>query len=182
MPTTPPSRRPCAVCSSQVAKRYGVVACVTGRRAADARRIVVDRFDRLRRRHGGELLRPGPVQPEVDRALEDWTAAACRSSARGRTRRAQPAARPPGGQELDRRLPLARRARRGRRPRGGGGAGQSGRGGRAVDPLGAQGAGGAPPGADGQGDRNPAPAARGATSAPRCTPATTRPTSTPSRR
>jgi trehalose 6-phosphate phosphatase len=57
----------------QVAKRYGVVACVTGRRAADARRIVSIGSIAYVGAHGGELLRPGSVQPEVDRALEEWT-------------------------------------------------------------------------------------------------------------
>ncbi len=57
----------------QVAKRYGVVACVTGRRAADARRIVSIGSIAYVGAHGGELLRPGSVQPEVDRALQEWT-------------------------------------------------------------------------------------------------------------
>jgi trehalose 6-phosphate phosphatase len=57
----------------QVAKRYGVVACVTGRRAADARRIVSIGSIAYVGAHGGELLRPGSVQHEVDRALEEWT-------------------------------------------------------------------------------------------------------------
>jgi trehalose 6-phosphate phosphatase len=57
----------------QVAKRYGVVACVTGRRAADARRIVSIGSIAYVGAHGGELLRAGSVQPEVDRALEEWT-------------------------------------------------------------------------------------------------------------
>ena len=57
----------------RVAKRYGVVACVTGRRASDARRIVSIGSIAYVGAHGGELLRPGSVQPEVDRAVEDWT-------------------------------------------------------------------------------------------------------------
>jgi trehalose 6-phosphate phosphatase len=57
----------------QVAKRYGLVACVSGRRAADARRIVSIGSIAYVGAHGGELLRPGNVRPEVDRALEDWT-------------------------------------------------------------------------------------------------------------
>ena len=56
-----------------VAKRYGVVACVSGRRAADARRIVSIGSIAYIGAHGGELLRPGGVTPEVDRALEEWT-------------------------------------------------------------------------------------------------------------
>ncbi|MDX6648733.1 MAG: trehalose 6-phosphate phosphatase [Solirubrobacteraceae bacterium] len=57
----------------QVAKRYGVVACVSGRRASDARRIVSIGSIAYVGAHGGELLRAGTVQPEVDRALEEWT-------------------------------------------------------------------------------------------------------------
>ena len=56
-----------------VAKRYGVVACVTGRRAADARRIVSIGSIAYVGAHGGELLRPGGVRPEIDRQLEEWT-------------------------------------------------------------------------------------------------------------
>jgi trehalose 6-phosphate phosphatase len=57
----------------RVAKRYGLVACVTGRRAADARRIVSIGSIAYVGAHGGELLRPGSVRPEVDRAVADWT-------------------------------------------------------------------------------------------------------------
>ena len=57
----------------QVAKRYGTVACVSGRRAADARRLVAIGSIAYVGAHGGELLRPGTVRPEVDRALEEWT-------------------------------------------------------------------------------------------------------------
>ena len=56
-----------------VGRRYGVVACVTGRRATDARRIVSIGSISYIGNHGGELLRPGGVRLEVDRALEDWT-------------------------------------------------------------------------------------------------------------
>jgi trehalose 6-phosphate phosphatase len=57
----------------EVGRRYGVVACVTGRRAADARRIVSIGSIYYIGNHGGELLRPGGVRPEIDRALEDWS-------------------------------------------------------------------------------------------------------------
>ncbi|HVE68014.1 MAG TPA: trehalose-phosphatase [Solirubrobacteraceae bacterium] len=56
-----------------VAKAYGVVACVSGRRAADARRIVSIGSIAYVGAHGGELLRPGSVTSEVDQGLEDWT-------------------------------------------------------------------------------------------------------------
>ncbi len=54
----------------QVAKRYGVMACVTGRRAADARRIVSIGSIAYVGNHGGEILRPGAVAPQIDPGLE----------------------------------------------------------------------------------------------------------------
>jgi trehalose 6-phosphate phosphatase len=57
----------------EVGRRYGVVACVTGRRASDARRIVSIGSISYIGNHGGELLRPGSVRPEVDRAFEEWS-------------------------------------------------------------------------------------------------------------
>lgn len=57
----------------QVARRYGLVAVLTGRRSSDARRIVSIGSIAYVGVHGGELLRPGSVRPEIDRALEDWT-------------------------------------------------------------------------------------------------------------
>jgi trehalose 6-phosphate phosphatase len=56
-----------------VGRRYGLVGCVTGRRAADARRIVSIGSIAYLGNHGGELLRPGAVRPEIDQGLEDWT-------------------------------------------------------------------------------------------------------------
>jgi trehalose 6-phosphate phosphatase len=58
----------------EIAKRYGLVACVTGRRAADARRIVSLGSIAYVGNHGGEVLRPGSTRPEgLDPALEEWT-------------------------------------------------------------------------------------------------------------
>ena len=54
----------------ELAKRYGLMACVTGRRAADARRIVSIGSIAYVGNHGGEILRPGATRPEVDPALE----------------------------------------------------------------------------------------------------------------
>jgi trehalose 6-phosphate phosphatase len=73
-----------------VAKRYSVVAVVTGRRAADARRIVSIGSIAYVGAHGGELLRPGAVRPEIDRQLEEWT------------RRVQDFARESNGAQLSR--------------------------------------------------------------------------------
>jgi len=67
MPET--TRRPLI----EVAKRYGVVACVSGRRASDARRIVSLGSIAYLGSHGSEVLKPGSIQPEMDRELQAWT-------------------------------------------------------------------------------------------------------------
>ena len=67
MPET--TRRPLI----DVAKRYGVVACVSGRRASDARRIVSLGSIAYLGSHGSEVLRPGSIKPEMDRELQAWT-------------------------------------------------------------------------------------------------------------
>jgi trehalose 6-phosphate phosphatase len=56
-----------------VARRYGVVACVSGRRASDARRIVSLGSIAYLGSHGSEVLRPGAIAPELDRELQAWT-------------------------------------------------------------------------------------------------------------
>jgi trehalose 6-phosphate phosphatase len=67
MPET--TRRPLI----DVARRYGTVACVSGRRASDARRIVSLGSIAYLGNHGSEILRPGAVAPELDRELQAWT-------------------------------------------------------------------------------------------------------------
>jgi trehalose 6-phosphate phosphatase len=67
MPET--TRRPLI----EVAKRYGVVACVSGRRASDARRVVSLGSIAYLGSHGSEILRPGSIAPEMDRELQAWT-------------------------------------------------------------------------------------------------------------
>src|SRR3954464_13491781 len=67
MPET--TRRPLI----EVAKRYGVVACVSGRRASDARRVVSLGSIAYLGSHGSEILRPGSISPEMDRELQAWT-------------------------------------------------------------------------------------------------------------
>ncbi len=67
MPET--TRRPLI----EVARRYGTVACVSGRRASDARRIVSLGSIAYLGSHGSEILRPGSVAPEMDRELQAWT-------------------------------------------------------------------------------------------------------------
>ena len=67
MPET--TRRPLI----EVARRYGTVACVSGRRASDARRIVALGSIAYLGNHGSEVLRPGATGPELDRELQAWT-------------------------------------------------------------------------------------------------------------
>ncbi len=67
MPET--TRRPLI----DVARKYGTVACVSGRRASDARRIVSLGSIAYLGSHGSEVLRPGSIQPEMDRELQAWT-------------------------------------------------------------------------------------------------------------
>jgi trehalose 6-phosphate phosphatase len=56
-----------------IARRYGLVACVSGRRASDTRRIVSIGSIAYVGSHGGELLMPGGVEPRVDPELRGWT-------------------------------------------------------------------------------------------------------------
>jgi trehalose 6-phosphate phosphatase len=67
MPET--TRRPLI----EVAKRYCVVACVSGRRASDARRIVSLGSIAYLGSHGSEVLMPGSIAPQLDRELQAWT-------------------------------------------------------------------------------------------------------------
>ena len=67
MPET--TRRPLI----EVAKRYRVVACVSGRRASDARRIVSLGSIAYLGSHGSEVLRPGSTAPVLDRELQAWS-------------------------------------------------------------------------------------------------------------
>jgi trehalose 6-phosphate phosphatase len=50
----------------QVSKRYGLVCCVSGRRAATARQIVSIGSISYVGNHGGEILRGGATEPEVE--------------------------------------------------------------------------------------------------------------------
>ena len=56
----------------QVARSYGCVACVSGRRASIARQIVSLGTITYVGNHGAEVLRPGRTQPEVDREAGAW--------------------------------------------------------------------------------------------------------------
>jgi len=58
---------------AQVARRYGVVACVSGRRASEARAIVSLGTISYLGSHGAEQLRAGWTEPVVDQDVEKWT-------------------------------------------------------------------------------------------------------------
>jgi trehalose 6-phosphate phosphatase len=66
MPET--TRRPLI----EVARRYGVVACVSGRRASDARRIVALGSIAYLGSHGTEVLKPGATTPQLDQEVQGW--------------------------------------------------------------------------------------------------------------
>jgi trehalose 6-phosphate phosphatase len=56
----------------ELARRYGVVACVSGRRASEARALVAIGTISYLGSHGAELLRAGWTEPVLDPSLEDW--------------------------------------------------------------------------------------------------------------
>src|SRR3954471_6959402 len=56
----------------QIAKRYGLVACVSGRQAAVARRIVSLGTITYVGNHGAEILRGGATEPELDEEVAAW--------------------------------------------------------------------------------------------------------------
>jgi len=56
----------------EVARRYGVVACVTGRRASDARRMVGIGTIHYIGTHGTELLRAGWTDPVLEPEVREW--------------------------------------------------------------------------------------------------------------
>jgi trehalose 6-phosphate phosphatase len=56
----------------QIARRYGVVACISGRSSAEARRIVGVGGIAYAGSHGAELLLPGQTQPELVPEFAEW--------------------------------------------------------------------------------------------------------------
>jgi trehalose 6-phosphate phosphatase len=56
----------------QIARRYGVVACVSGRRASEARAMVAIGAISYLGSHGAEVLRAGWTEPVFDQEVEDW--------------------------------------------------------------------------------------------------------------
>ena len=57
----------------ELAKRYGLVACVSGRSAAVARQMVSIGSIAYVGNHGSELLRPASCETIVDPAVAEWT-------------------------------------------------------------------------------------------------------------
>lgn len=55
-----------------VARRYGYVACVSGRRASEARAMVSIGTITYLGSHGAEVLRAGWTESKLDPGLEDW--------------------------------------------------------------------------------------------------------------
>lgn len=58
-----------------IARRYGLVACVSGRRAAEARRIVSLGTITYVGNHGAEVLRGGSTEVELDPEVAPWASA-----------------------------------------------------------------------------------------------------------
>jgi trehalose 6-phosphate phosphatase len=56
----------------ELARRYGVVACVSGRRASEARAMVSIGTISYLGSHGAELLRAGWTESVLEPELEDW--------------------------------------------------------------------------------------------------------------
>jgi trehalose 6-phosphate phosphatase len=56
----------------KLARRYGLVACVSGRSATEARRLVGVGGITYAGSHGAELLEPGDTKPTVLPAFADW--------------------------------------------------------------------------------------------------------------
>jgi trehalose 6-phosphate phosphatase len=57
----------------EISKRYGVVGCVSGRRAHAARQIVAIGSIAYIGNHGGELLRPAATNVELNPEVEAWS-------------------------------------------------------------------------------------------------------------
>jgi trehalose 6-phosphate phosphatase len=57
---------------TEIARRYRVVACVSGRRAMVARQIVSIGTIAYVGNHGAEILRPGATRPELDPDAQAW--------------------------------------------------------------------------------------------------------------
>jgi trehalose 6-phosphate phosphatase len=56
----------------RLARRYGVVACISGRSATEARRLVGVGGIAYAGSHGAELLQPGAARPQTLPAFKEW--------------------------------------------------------------------------------------------------------------
>lgn len=65
-------RKEVSVLLGRLARRYGCVACISGRSVADARRLVGVGGIAYAGSHGAELLEPGSSQPRIVQAFKDW--------------------------------------------------------------------------------------------------------------
>jgi trehalose 6-phosphate phosphatase len=65
-------RNETAVLLSRMARRYATVACISGRSAAEARRLVGVGGIAYAGSHGAELLEPGAARPRVNAAFAEW--------------------------------------------------------------------------------------------------------------
>ena len=65
-------REEVAVLLGRLARRYGCVACISGRSAAEARRLVGVGGIAYAGSHGAELLAPGDATPHVVPAFKSW--------------------------------------------------------------------------------------------------------------
>jgi trehalose 6-phosphate phosphatase len=65
-------RNETAVLLSRMARRYATVACISGRSAAEARRLVGVGGIAYAGSHGAELLEPGAARARVNPAFAEW--------------------------------------------------------------------------------------------------------------
>ena len=65
-------RQETAVLLGRLARRYGCVACVSGRSATEARRLVGVGGIAYAGSHGAELLEPGAASPRTNPAFKSW--------------------------------------------------------------------------------------------------------------
>jgi trehalose 6-phosphate phosphatase len=61
-----------SVLLGRLARRFGLVACVSGRSATDARRLVGVGGIAYAGSHGAELLEPGAARPRTNEAFQRW--------------------------------------------------------------------------------------------------------------
>src|SRR6202035_1615086 len=71
-PSAPRVPEPTRQLLMELARRYGVVACVSGRRASEARAMVAIGTISYLGSHGAELLRAGWTEAVLDPSVEDW--------------------------------------------------------------------------------------------------------------